>query len=569
MEPALEGGTGGSLEQTSVEYVAVPSISSASQSMIAEASSRRGTKNLTDAAYWSKVDQRSRMSCPCVPSFLWSVVLAATTGSVLFGINTAVLNTSADYIASELKWCGSEGYVGCDKAMWYKTFVSTAVFAGAAVGALSSGKFTEKMGLQRTYTHVALPIFALSIIGSACANSFVSLLWNRLVVGFAVGIASALTPNYIAEIAPSAKRGKCGVAHQLLVVLGQLVAMLLGLAFTTVPTADDDESEPTKEQQRWKAPVKNKVWWRFMLAVPIIPTLLGMIYFLYVYTFDTPCGLVHQKQDAQARALLQRLSGTDEVTEELREIRKSDAMAQEMAKKQIPFGQLLQQPGYGKALAVGVGLAIFQQITGINAFVANSNRLFQDAGLSATAATYASIGITCINALCTFIPLFILDKLGRKTLLFWGAIGMTLATAPATVCYWVEWNKDKSSTAGMALAILGACLFMFFFAVSVGPITWVYIVEVFPLDMKAVGSAICIAANWLASIVMVFSAGFLPAKVAYTIFTIASALFVVFVALCVRETKGRSLGDSPFVNSETALQAAPSGLPEPSPPLAP
>lgn len=306
--------------------------------------------------------------------------------------------------------------------------------------------------------------------------------------------------------------------HQLFLVVGQLIAVILGLAFQVLPERPDEGPEPSLEQTNFTLSTFNRVWWRVMLGLGVIPVLVALLLFGPVFTFETPQYYVRKHQYDVARELLQRIHAKD--------FDKADAALEEM-KEQSGHGGVVKarglietvlSPGYRRALWVGLGVSIFQQITGINAFIASSNRLFGEGGLKRMQVTGASIGLIGVNLLCTFIPLFLVDRLGRRTLFLIGSSGMAISVAPATIMYWIDWSAKHTSDMIQAWSIAGAYVFMVFFAIAAGPVTWLYLFEIFPMDMKSIGSAICVAANWLAGILMVFGAGLLDTKVAYTVF---------------------------------------------------
>lgn len=490
---------------------------------------------------WNQVDSRFRKVC-CM-GFLPAVIACATTGSFLFGLNTAVLNTAMTPIASNFQWCGKEALydTGCKASKLRGAFINTAVFLGAAAGAMTVGRFTNS-GL-RLCLLITLAIFTVGVVGSVLADGFMSLLLARLIVGYGVGMTSVITPAYISEMAPAKKRGTYGVMHQLVLVIGQVIAVFVGLAFKAMPETDGEKAE-FKGIRTF-----DKIWWRFMLGLGIIPVLLAGFLFGYVFTFETPNYYMRKGDKHNAEKLLKRIHNKEDVSQEMSELERNSVKDTDTGHHE-KLGSLLKKPGYSRALWVGIGMSAFQQLTGINAFITNSNALFSGAGLVTKWVTWASIGLLLVNLLCTFIPLFVVDKLGRRTLLLIGSMGMAFSVMPATLLYIAEWNDDKNSKGLTSSAIAGACLFMVFFAVAAGPITWLYLFEIFPMDIKARAASICVAVNWLCSIVMVFGASYLPPKASYAIFFGFSLLYIMFVLFFVRETKGRTMGDSPYTNPD-------------------
>eukprot|EP01056_Protomagalhaensia_sp_Gyna25_P001006 Protomagalhaensia_sp_Gyna_25__1005@NODE_1487_length_1797_cov_28_112059_g1204_i0_p1_GENE_NODE_1487_length_1797_cov_28_112059_g1204_i0NODE_1487_length_1797_cov_28_112059_g1204_i0_p1_ORF_typecomplete_len545_score58_14Sugar_tr/PF00083_24/4_6e86MFS_1/PF07690_16/1_8e21MFS_1/PF07690_16/1_5e07OATP/PF03137_20/0_059PTR2/PF00854_21/0_24_NODE_1487_length_1797_cov_28_112059_g1204_i0741708 len=497
---------------------------------------------------WSKVDRATGwLSCVAFPTLL---VLISTAGSFSFGINTAILNTAANYIAADFGWCDYEGYVTCDRATWYKSSVSTAVFLGAALGALTAGRYMNNG--PRLVTMGSLVVYFVGITASILSNGFTSLLFARLIVGYGVGISSAATPVYISEIAPKAKRGFYGSFHQNVLSLGQLIAVALGLAFVPLPDDPRTGTAPSAEQMVHRLTTFDRVWWRVMLGLALLPVIMAAAFMGPLFTFETPQYYIRKRDDNTARELLSRIHKKPNVEEEIQEA-KDLAGTTFSGIEQVSFITALKKPGYLRAFLVGAGVSFFQQITGVNAYVSASNRLFGDAGLSGKYTTYASLGFIAVALPCNLLCTALVERLGRRTLLTWGSIGTVLAVTPATIFYWMEWNRESNSNGLIWSAICGAILFMALFSLSAGPVTWLYIFEIFPMDIKATASSICVAVNWMGGIIMVFMGGLLPSKYAFSIFFVSGLLYVVFSFSCIEETKGRPMGDSPYVPARNGL----------------
>lgn len=474
-----------------------------------------------------------RWLCFCFPLAI-RIVLCASIGSFLFGFNISLLNTALNTIASDYGWCELPGDIGCSRALVFKAFISTAVFIGAALGAMTGGRFLF-MGRRVVYM-INMVVFVVGIISSVTANSFSALLWARLLVGYGVGVVSVIVPVYISEMSPPEKRGSYGVFHQLFITIGIFIAVVLGLPFSHFPSEE-------AEQAAFELPTFDRIWWRVMLGLGILPIIVGLYFSYFVFTFETPHFFVQNNQLDDARRLLRQLYNQDDVTPALEAIiqaRNDSVLAEE---KGLTLWASLKIPAYRHVLIVGCLISAFQQFVGINVFVVSSNSLFASAGLEPGLVTGMSTVLTFINVIMTFPAIYLIERLGRKTLLLIGVIGMTAAVIPGTIMMWI--NKDLRVSTWLAIA--GAIVFIIFFSVSYGPVLWVYLFEIYPLEIKGAATGVAAAVNWLAGIVMVFITGLVSIRLNYSIFSGMGIIAGIIVFTMMRETKGRKLEESPFM----------------------
>eukprot|EP01056_Protomagalhaensia_sp_Gyna25_P003773 Protomagalhaensia_sp_Gyna_25__3772@NODE_338_length_3821_cov_81_673718_g264_i0_p2_GENE_NODE_338_length_3821_cov_81_673718_g264_i0NODE_338_length_3821_cov_81_673718_g264_i0_p2_ORF_typecomplete_len537_score65_32Sugar_tr/PF00083_24/5_7e97MFS_1/PF07690_16/3_2e19MFS_1/PF07690_16/3_6e11MFS_3/PF05977_13/1_2e06MFS_3/PF05977_13/0_016MFS_2/PF13347_6/1_3e03MFS_2/PF13347_6/6_3e09MFS_2/PF13347_6/5_3TRI12/PF06609_13/1_4e08TRI12/PF06609_13/1_8e02MFS_4/PF06779_14/0_012MFS_1_like/PF12832_7/0_61MFS_1_like/PF12832_ len=489
----------------------------------------------------SKVDWSQKMSfwcCSCF-SYLLQVILLGCMGSFLFGFNLSLLNTAINHISWEMEWCDfhSEGIEvnDCTTHTVFASFINTGVFIGAAVGSMSGGLFLE-FG-RRGMMLIANVVFILGIITSCCANSFSALLWARLLVGYSVGLISFIVPTYMSEMTPKDVRGRYGVFHQLFITIGILIGTLIGLPLplaAALPGAMDADKT---------MPVFAKVWWRVMLGIGIIPVLLSSYLLGKVYVFETPHYYVEKGLYTDAEKLLKRVRNSDDVTETLNYVIQEIQESEKSKAAGMNLGTAWKRPQFRKVIILGCLFSAFQQFGGINVFMAQSTQLFLDAGLEGSLPTVMTVVMCLINSVMTLPAVPLIEKMGRKPLLLCGCIGMTISVLPSAICYWVIPDSDIT----MWLAIVGCLLFIIFFAATYGPILWVYLFEMFPMEIKGAAAGLATAFNWIAGIVMVFVTNYLSIQVKFTLFTVMSAIGAVLVALFMLETKGRELGDSPYI----------------------
>eukprot|EP01071_Lankesteria_metandrocarpae_P009400 Lankesteria_metandrocarpae@DN5188_c0_g1_i6.p1 len=476
----------------------------------------------------------------CGMNYTTQCVLAAVcTGSLVFGLNLSLLNTSIGTIGGQFLWCGYEGYRGCNDFKWYSAFVQVGVFVGAAIGAMTAGNFVKRLGCRRVF-FIADFVAVVGIIVSCCAANFATLLVARLLVGVGVGVLAVSVPTYISEVTPPSKRGSYGVLHQLLITFGILIGVLIGLPFSIPPVAAPGLEQPTTEQRSWELTDFDRIWWRVMLGLGILPIIAQLALFKFVFSAETPYYLIGQKKYSEAYALLKTLAGTPNVQNDFNDI--YDSVESSSSASGLSLGSIISDKNGRWALFVGTMISALQQLTGINVFITSSNALFADAGLDQDLVTIMSIVLTVVNFLMTFPSIYLIEALGRKMLLLIGTAGMGISVLPGAVWLFV----DPTCTAASWTAIAGAMLFIIFFSVTWGPTVWVYLFEIFPADMKDSAAGFMTAFNWIAGIAMVFAGSWMPTDIGYIVFFVFNVLGFVFVLLFMKETRNITVGQSPF-----------------------
>lgn len=422
-------------------------------------------------------------------------------GALLFGFDTGVISGAILGIADDFHLTSAE--VG---------FVVSSLLFGAACGALLAGRFADRFG-RRPVLFVAGTLFAVGTIGVALAPGLVAMAVWRLCLGVAVGFASVLVPLYLSEIAPTAKRGSIASLNQLMIMVGILMAAVVNVFAGTQ--------------------------WRWALGVGVVPAVL-LILGLFLMP-ETPRWLVMHGRGNDAKALLQRLRAKDDVDGELEEIREVDRLGTSSAKG---FRELLQ-PWVRPVVIVGIGLAIFQQIQGINVIIYYLPTSLTNSGMSNEGAIAVNLGVAALNVIMTIVAICIVDKIGRRTLLSWGSAGMVVSLGAVTVAGAMSGADGQADTAATVVLIAGSCGFIVSYAMSWGPLLWVLLGEIFPLHIRGAAMAVATAALWVANIavstsfpVMLSDMGQAITFGMYTAICLASFFFVRFF---VPETRGRSL----------------------------
>ena len=430
-------------------------------------------------------------------------VTAAIAGlaGLLFGYDTGI-------IAGALLTIKPEFALGSLAA----GMVVGAVPIGAVGGAWFASSGSDRYG-RRKLILISSVIFIIGAIGSAAAQEAGLLIASRVVIGVAIGVASAVAPVYISEVAPANMRGSLVTFFQLAVTIGILVAYLVGLAFTDVGGG-----------------------WRWMLglgAVPAFALAIGMLRLP-----QSPRWLVMQGQEEAAREALARVrpAGDQAIDLELEEIQASMGNHEEKSS----WRDLLQ-PAVKAALLVGIGLAILQQVTGINTVIYYAPTIIQQAGIdSASSAILASLGVGIVNVIMTVVALRLLDRAGRRTLLFIGVSGMSFSLFLLGVSF-----LGSETVLTSIVAVLSLMLFVSSFAISLGPIFWLLNAEIYPLSVRGKAAAAGTMTNWffnfVVSLTFLSLIDLLTQSGAFWFYGLIGLVTLWFCWKFVPETKGKSL----------------------------
>ena len=393
---------------------------------------------------------------------------------------------------------------------------------GCFVGAVSSGYLT--LALSRKYTLIlAAFLFVVSSIGSGGANSLDELAFFRIIFGLGIGMIAMTAPMYIAEISPPEIRGKMVTYHQLAMVTGFLIPFIISLSINSagIITASD-----------WVA-----YGWRLMLWSELIPSLVFLVLLLLVP--HSPRWLVLKGRKKQAQAVLLQLTASkNDAQSELEDI------ANSLAEKTLPTHKLLLNKGLLLALFIGIMLAIFQQATGIGALLIYSADIFQQAlNYSPAEALKPQLWVGVVNLLFTFVAIYSVDSWGRKPLLITGAVGMFSGLMVLAVAIYTQ-------QLGL-VSVFGVLLFVAAFAMSMGPVVWVILAEMFPNNVRSLAMAIVIGSQCLVSALVTnvfpilskseFNTLNFNGALPYFLFALVCIIAILFVWRLVPETKGKTL----------------------------
>jgi len=418
-------------------------------------------------------------------------------GGLLFGYDTGVISGAILFIKRDFAL--STGLV---------EVIVSAVLAGAVLGAAVGGVLTDRFGRRRILIATAV-LFVACALETAVASTVTWLVIGRVVIGTAIGVASFVAPLYISEIAPVAIRGSLVGLNQLALTSGIVLAYLVDYAFAGVQG------------------------WRWMLGLAALP---GAALGIGMWRMpESPRWLMSRARTESARAVLARMRNPAEVEGELQDIRTS-------LETQEGGWADLWKPGVRIAMVVGIGLAIWQQVTGINTVIYYAPTIFQFAGLgSASVAILATLGVGIVNVLMTIVALRLVDRVGRRPLLLTGLAGMIVSLVVLGLAFRVPALSGRLAwiTATSLMIYVGS------FAVGLGPVFWLLISEIYPLQVRGVAMSVATLANWAANLLVALT--FLSLievagrPLTFWSYALAGVGAWWFVYRLVPETKGQTL----------------------------
>ncbi|MDL9943998.1 sugar porter family MFS transporter [Gordonia sp. ABSL11-1] len=464
------------------------------------------------------------------------VTVAAAVGGFLFGFDSSVVNGAVDSIQDTF-----------GLAELFTGFAVAIALLGCALGAWFAGRLADVWGRKRVML-LGSALFVISAIGTAYTQTVWDLLLWRVLGGIGIGIASVIAPAYISEIAPARYRGALASMQQLAITLGIFAALL----------------SDTLLQDAANGP-ENELWWgleawRWMFLVGVVPAVVYGLLALMIP--ESPRYLVGRNRDEEAARILQEVTGEAHPLERVKEIRLTVKREARTSLKDI------RGPSFGlhPLVWVGIWLAIFQQFVGINAIFYYSTTLWKSVGFDTDQAFTTSVITSAINVGMTFVAILFVDRIGRRKLLLIGSVGMFVGLVMACVAFTQATYKQTGMVGDVActpgnttkdclalaggwgpVALIGANMFVVFFAATWGPVMWVMLGEMFPNRIRGVALGVCTAANWLANftISMLFPemSKVLGLGWIYGFFAFCAAASFFYVRAKVEETKGMELED--------------------------
>ncbi len=423
-------------------------------------------------------------------------------GGVLFGYDTGVISGALLFIPNDFKL-----------SPFVKGAIVAGLLLGAMIGAAFAGRLSDRLGRKRLIVGAAV-IFTGGALLAALAPNVEVLIGARFILGLAVGSAALVVPLYLAEIAPTEVRGAIASLNQLMIVVGILAAYIVNAILASSGN------------------------WRLMLGLAAAPALILLAGMMFMP--ETPRYLVHAGEEDTARAVLEDLPGDERPEERIEEIRDV-----EHEESDTGLRSLLRAKWVRPALVVATGLAVFQQLVGINTIIYYAPTTLTNVGFAKTSAIYANLIIGVINVLMTVIAIRIVDRVGRKPMLLGGVAGMAGSLLVLGISLSVLPTPHHPSDPAAVITLVCLATFIASFAATWGPVVWVMLPEVLPLSVRGTAMGVAVFGNWGANFLvsqtfppLLSGVGPGPVFLGYAGLGVLAAIFVkVFVA----ETKGRSL----------------------------
>lgn len=438
--------------------------------------------------------------------YVYFAAIVAALGGMLFGYDTAVIAGAIGFLrlhfelnATQTGWAVSNALIGC--------------IIGVAIAGMLSDAFGRKKVLL-----LAAILFTISAIGSALPATLTQFVFFRMLGGLGVGAASMVSPLFIAEISPPAIRGRLVSWNQFAIVLGMLIVYFVNYLISGIGT------------EAWNI----ATGWRWMIGSETLPAVF--FFFLLFLVPESPRWLIKQGRTDEGRTILARIGGEVHARREAEDIQKT------VAQESQSFREIFK-PGLRTILLVGIGLAILQQVTGINVIIYYAPEIFKGLGATSNVALLQTVAVGAFNLAFTIIAMTYVDRVGRKPLMLIGVAGMGLSLFLFGLTFYFQITA--------VWVILFVLTYIASFALSVGPVTWVILSEVFPTRIRGRAMSICTillwAANWVVSqtfpmldenvwLVEKFHHGF-----SFWIYAILCVALFLLVKLAVPETKGKTL----------------------------
>jgi len=444
-------------------------------------------------------------------TYIWSISLVAALGGLLFGYDWVVIGGAKPFFEKYFQ-LGSEQLVG---------WANSCALVGCLIGSLITGALSDKLGRKKLLLGAAL-LFGVSSILTGWAYTFHAFVLWRIVGGVAIGMASGLSPMYIAEVAPAHLRGRLVAINQLTIVIGILAAQVVNLLIAQKVPAGQELLRDS-----WNC----QFAWRWMFTAVTAPSLLFVIG--AIWAPESPRWLIKNGNADRARPILARIGGSAYADDEVRDVQATLA-AQEV--QRVRFTDLLE-PRMKKILVVGVVLAVLQQWSGINIIFNYAEELYKAAGYGVNDILFNIVITGAINLLVTTIAIGTVDRFGRRGLMLIGCASIAASHILLGTAYLLGFK-------GLPVLVLTLCA-IGSYGMSLAPITWVLISEIFPNRIRGAATSVAVSALWIACFILTYTFPALKRTLGmagtFWIYAAICAAGFVFVFLCVTETRGKTL----------------------------
>ncbi|MVN92133.1 sugar porter family MFS transporter [Mucilaginibacter aquatilis] len=429
-------------------------------------------------------------------SYIIGISFISALGGYLFGFDFAVISGALPFLRTAF---------GLDA--WWEGFLTGSLALGCIAGCLIAGNLADRYG-RKPGLMLSAAVFAFSSFGMAVAGNLFFFVAMRFAAGIGVGMASMLSPMYIAEVSPALIRGRNVAINQLTIVIGILITNLVNYALA------DNGPEA----------------WRWMFGLGVIPSGLFLLGVLWLP--ESPRWLLKAGHDDKARQVLQKIGSVDFVNSTINDIEKSLGGDIQKQSYSAVFNKAVRP-----AVMVGITLAVFQQLCGINVVFNYTSTIFESVGANLNRQLLETVAIGIVNLFFTLIAMWQVDKLGRRPLMLIGSIGLSV-----TYILLAYFLQNKAAAGLISLLVL---LAISMYATSLAPVTWVLISEIFPNKIRGVASSVAIVSLWGAYFILVFTFPVLAQKLGtygpFYLYSVICFLGFLFVLKKVKETKGQTL----------------------------
>lgn len=434
------------------------------------------------------------------------ITIIATFGGLLFGFDTGVINGALPYMSLPDQLNLTPATEG---------LVSSSLVFGAAFGAITGGRLSDSFGRRKMIMILAI-IFFIATLGCGLSPNMYSMVAFRVMLGLAVGGASVIVPTFLSEMSSKEKRGRMVTQNELMIVSGQLMAYVINGVLGNL--------------------VDNPGIWRVMLLVATIPAII--LWFGMLKVPESPRWYASKSKYWPAYTILRTIRDEKTAAEEVKEIK--TVIDKEKAIKEKPTNEF-SKPWVRKILFIGIGIGVVQQITGVNSIMYYGTEILRNAGFGTKAALIGNIANGVISVLATFVGIWLLGRVGRRSMLLTGQLGIILTLILLSI-----FPIILEGTFILPFVILLLTVtFLGFMQGSIAPVTWLMLSEIFPLKIRGVGMGasvfFCWMTNFLVSLIFPVLLGHLGLSSTFIIFVVLNIIAIIFVKKYLPETKDKSL----------------------------